>query len=181
MGNLPGKPGCHRDVTHWAAIFPWKQGYCDATQGQGWHGAADALRGYTWWFSSHFAKWSCLKPFLSLSHCAQLLGCKWDMPGLCFGKGPQNEVGLEAEGKPSSRLSWVLWFFSGSLILPPLCPCLPPALHHKLKGHWEISNALTTSTVASSSFSSRGRILLSSKHWEEGERHEMINKSRTYP
>lgn len=52
----------------------------------------------------------------------------------------------------------------------PLFPC-SPASHHKL----------TISPVASSSFSSRGRISLSSQHWEEGERHEMVNKSRTYP
>lgn len=79
-----------------------------------------------WRFSSHFAKWSCLTPFLHLSHRAQLLGCRWEMPGLCFGKGPQSKVGLEAEGQPSSGLSWLLWFLSVASTMPLASPSLAP-------------------------------------------------------
>lgn len=40
------------------------------------------------------------------------------MPGLLFVKGPESEVGLEAEGKPSFKLSWLLWLLSVAPTVP---------------------------------------------------------------
>lgn len=143
MGNLPGKPGCHWDVTHWPGIFPWKQDCSDVTQGQGWHGATDALEG------KHGGSPLC-KVAMPETFPTSLPLC---FAGRCLGSALGRDCRVRLHWRlKGSQVQDFPGCSSSSLWCHPLCPSLPQALHHKL----------TTSPVASSSFNSGGVTSLSS-------------------